>query len=109
MINKALSPKEKDKQWAREVKERDHNTCRIGMSEYCTGRATDACHIFTRRFKALRWDINNGIAGCRSCHTWSEQNSRVFEKLVQHIVGAKVWNYLVDILEKEYGIRRGRI
>ena len=109
MIDSNLSPKAKDKLWSKAIRKRDRNSCRIGMQGLCTGRATDACHIFSRRFKVLRWDLNNGIAGCRACHTWAEKNSDVFEKLAQQVISAEVWNYLVDILEKEYGIRRERL
>lgn len=96
---------QKDYEWSKKVKERDRYRCRFGLRG-CTGKATDACHIFSRRFKALRYNINNGLAGCRNCHTWTEQNTESFESLARLLVGEEIWMELTSILFKHYNIRR---
>ncbi len=100
-----MTDKEKDRKWSKEVKKRDGSRCRFALPG-CTGKGTDACHIFSRRFRELRWNLDNGLTGCRSCHTWLEQNSHKAEKLSRQIVGELVWKCLARVLEEVYKIRK---
>lgn len=93
----------KDNEWSRKVKERDRYRCRFGYKG-CTGKATDACHIFSRSFKKLRWVVDNGLAGCRKCHSKSERNTKVFELDARRLVGEDIWKELVGVLAEVYGV-----
>ena len=42
--------------------------------EHCRREATDCAHIYGRRHAALRWDKDNALALCRSCHRYFEEN-----------------------------------
>lgn len=52
------------------VFERDRNTCR-----WCKAKpATDWAHVMSRRYHALRWDLDNSFAACKGCHLkWHHQ------------------------------------
>lgn len=55
-------------QLAREVVfARDGNKCRkCGRTE-----RLQWCHVYSRRYRWLRWDTNNSFCGCAGCHlTW---------------------------------------
>lgn len=28
------------------------------------------CHVYSRRFKSVRWDLDNSFCGCSGCHLW---------------------------------------
>ena len=61
---KGLAPSTLDKAWSLAVKTRDKFRCRL-----CLGEGTDAHHICHRgQNYGLRWDIENGITLCRTCH-----------------------------------------
>ena len=61
---KGLAPSTLDKAWSLAVKTRDKFRCRV-----CLGEGTDAHHICHRgQNYGLRWDIENGITLCRTCH-----------------------------------------
>ena len=51
--------------WAEAVKIRAGHKC-----EYCGIMKTlNSHHIFSKRHRATRWDIDNGICLCSGCHT----------------------------------------
>jgi len=61
---KGLAPSTLDKAWSQAVKSRDRYRCRL-----CLGEGTDAHHIIHRgQNYGMKWDIENGITLCRSCH-----------------------------------------
>lgn len=95
--------RQKDKDWSIAVKNRDRYRCRFGYAG-CTGEAIDACHIFSRGHKKLRWNINNGLAGCRNCHIKTGWNTNLFEEHARKLVGEEVWKELIDIMKEVYGI-----
>jgi DNA-binding transcriptional regulator YiaG len=54
--------------WSFAVKERDGNVCRrCGKPDHLNSH-----HIIKRIFKALRWDIDNGITLCVGHHTFGQ-------------------------------------
>jgi len=56
-----------DSEWKTEVMRRDHCLCQMPR---CHRRAHDAHHIKTKgAHPELRYDVSNGIALCRECHT----------------------------------------
>jgi hypothetical protein len=44
---------------------RDNGTCR-----HCGKPAQDWSHVYSRRYKWLRWDLDNSFASCKGCHLW---------------------------------------
>jgi len=28
------------------------------------------CHVYSRRFHSMRWDMDNSFVGCAGCHLW---------------------------------------
>ena len=61
--------KKLDKAWADRIKQ-------IGRCENC-GKTSylNAHHVYTRRNRAVRWYIPNGICLCSGCHTMSSKFS----------------------------------
>ena len=60
-----------DKNWAKQVKERDNNACVI-----CKNKdRLNAHHLFPREIQELRHDIDNGISLCPSHHRFSRDIS----------------------------------
>lgn len=74
-----------DDVWAKIIKLRDP-MCRFNLPD-CTGRSTDACHVFPRDNMATRWNLFNGIGGCRSCHSWQEQHPEEAMPIMRQILG----------------------
>lgn len=91
-----------DAEWSRKVRERDNFRCVFGLRG-CLGAASDACHIFSRGFQKLRFDIDNGLSGCRTCHSWCEVHKDKFLLLARSIIGENKWMSLVKKIEKYYG------
>lgn len=42
----------------------------------------EAMHIFSRRYKATRHDLDNLVTGCKSCHLWAHNHPQEFEEWV---------------------------
>lgn len=73
-----------DHWWSKCIRLRDM-FCR---TPFCNERSVDARHIMNRRHRATRWDLKNGLGGCRRHH--SEETK---EKLIE-IIGEKEYNRL---------------
>ena len=67
--NRKSIEKDLDKLWAELVKQRDKGKC-----IRCGKPAVHSHHIFSRRHKRTRWNINNGISLCFRDH-WHWVNS----------------------------------
>lgn len=52
-----------DHLWSRKVLARDAHRCWV-----CGSRASDAAHLFSKRYQSTRWDLDNGRALCREHH-----------------------------------------
>ena len=57
-INKLL-----DKEWGKNVLARDNYICQV-----CKKKGNQPHHIIPKMFRILRWEIDNGITLCYSCH-----------------------------------------
>ncbi|MCF7875366.1 MAG: hypothetical protein K9L99_05855 [Candidatus Omnitrophica bacterium] len=69
--NKKTLENKLDKLWAEAIKLRAGYRC-----EYCGNiNNLNSHHIFTRSRKATRWELNNGVCLCVSCHTFSSKFS----------------------------------
>lgn len=90
-----------DSKWSLAVRERDHHKCRLWVIfGGCDVKANQAHHLFTRNYRALRHNINNGISVCWSCHAKIENHSQYLE-IYQKIVSRDILDQLVLILAKE--------
>lgn len=79
-----------DRAWAVAVKERDGWRCRRCGKTYQRGdRGLQAMHIFSRRFKATRHDLMNGLAGCTGCHMWGHSHPGEFLEWVASEIGSE--------------------
>ncbi len=76
-----------------------------GICAKCGGQGSQAHHIIKRRFKVLRWDVNNGVWLCPACHQWVHNDIRGLTWQVEHAN----MDYLAEHQEnlKDYLMREG--
>lgn len=55
-----------DKRWGLIVRERAKHKC-----EHCGKPGNQPHHIFSRNNRNVRWDIDDGVCLCVSCHTFN--------------------------------------
>jgi hypothetical protein len=73
---------------------RDGNECRMCVVA-ADRRAMDKtrqlqwCHIYSRRYKWLRWDISNSMVLCAAHHIWQHHNPAAAMPIVESILGRK--------------------
>lgn len=65
--------KQLDILWAQKVKERAKGKCELNCRN--NQSILHAHHIFSRKHKSTRWDLNNGIALCPACHLYLAHKS----------------------------------
>ena len=81
-----------DSLWSKAVKTYYNGRCGL-----CKREADESHHIVHRGANwALRWDINNGIALCKKCH--SEADKLENRKIISEVVA---YDYLME-REKKY-------
>ena len=50
-----------------------------GKCERCgSTKSLQCCHIFSRTYRSVRWDLDNLICGCASCHFFWHKNPTLF-------------------------------
>lgn len=80
-INNAKKRLEKDcdNLWSKIIKHKAGWKC-----EKCgrDGLGLNSHHIFSRRFKNTRWDLDNGICLCVACHFMAHQRSIEFAEWI---------------------------
>ena len=52
------------------------------------------CHIYSRTYKSVRWDLLNLLCMCASCHRWGHNNPCLFTEFVQTYLGAEQYEEL---------------
>ena len=52
---------------------------------------TDPHHLVSRRYRALRWELDNGAPLCRACHCDVGEDGHENRLLAQQLVGAERW------------------
>lgn len=61
-----------------------------GKCERCGKKENLQCaHIYSRRYKHLRWDLQNVVCLCAGCHFWAHQNPTEFAFWVETIRNVK--------------------
>jgi hypothetical protein len=79
-----------DEAWAIAIKTRDP-ICRFPN---CNNPTTDACHIFKRGNMTVRFDLRNGLGGCRECHSHQETHPSESEYIFRRIIGEELYTEL---------------
>lgn len=95
---KKIKVKQLDALWSKAVRARDRFTCQVCYST--DAKNMQAMHIISRSEWAIRWDLENGICGCKACHKfftykpvawkdWLAENGYNVEKLENKV---RDWN-----------------
>jgi len=57
-----------------------------GKCQRCGKRETlQACHIFSRTYRSVRWYLKNLLCLCAGCHFWAHKNPILFAEFVQSL------------------------
>ena len=67
-----------DRKWSNAILKRDSYTCRI-----CGAEGTNPHHIFSRKHKNTRWDIQNGITLCYKHHRFAHEHPIAFWETIK--------------------------
>lgn len=94
-----------DEEWSKRIRARD-GVCRICLPGICTRGADTAAHVFTRKYQAVRHDLDNGIAACVPCHSYTEQRPELWAKLIGRILEQEVLDRLNARMKLHYGKTR---
>jgi hypothetical protein len=78
------SIKSKDARWSRKVRDRENDRCQIGLKG-CLVTPVQGMHIIGRGHMELRWDLDNGIAGCSFCHGECDGKKVNFIDMIERI------------------------
>jgi hypothetical protein len=69
-----------------------------GKCERCGSKNNlQCCHIFSRTYRSTRFDLDNLICMCASCHFWSHKNPTLFTDWIYETRKDKY-----DILKEKY-------
>ena len=89
-----------DKIWSKAVVERDGHRCR-----YCGNNGNQPHHIFTRRHRSTRWDLDNGITLCWHHHFHlAHGEPEMFREFLMKEIGEKQF----EILKRRAWSRAGK-
>lgn len=78
------------------VRARDGACVRCGNDMY-----NQACHIYGRRMKILRWSLDNLVTGCSSCHRRWTENPVEFHDFLKMYLGE---GHMEILREKAQGV-----
>ena len=73
-----------DKLWSLKVKERAEFKCEFCLEE---GVWLNSAHIVGRRYRTLRWDIDNGMCLCYGCHRAYDEHQPQAEQIRRIVIG----------------------
>ena len=54
----------------------------------------ECCHIFSRRYRSVRWDLDNLICLCHAHHFYAHSNPVLFAEFVKEYLGRYRYNQL---------------
>jgi len=76
--------------WSQAVLKMDSYRC-----QRCDSPATQAHHIFSRRYQAVRYEVNNGVSLCYPCHIyWAHSEHEKFRDFILGWMGEQKFNLL---------------
>ena len=69
-----------------------------GYCVKCGGTShLQACHIFSRTYRSVRWDMLNMLCLCAKCHFWSHKNPILFTEFIREYLGDLNYHTLKNI------------
>lgn len=85
---------------------------RRGKCQRCSKTNNLQCaHIYSRRYKSIRWNPLNALCLCASCHFWAHNNPLEFGEFVHDTIGLEyedlknsrnnLGKYLISELEEK--------
>ena len=89
----------KDKEWSKKVIERDGQCILCGESR--EGYLASHHWYKTRRIKATRWEVDNGVALCFQCHRFAHDKPEEFKVRLKEVKGDKWVNDREEQLQKK--------
>lgn len=54
----------------------------------------ECCHIFSRRYRSVRWDVDNLVCLCHNHHFYSHSNPILFAEFVKDYLGKEKYTQL---------------
>jgi len=86
IIVKKTEIKKLDKAWSTRVKELANFRC-----EHCLEEDVwlNSCHMVGRRYRATRWDTQNGMCLCFVCHRQYDEHGPLEEDIKRRVIGEK--------------------
>ncbi len=81
--------READAAFSQFIRRRDRSCWRCGSRD-----GLQCMHIISRRYRALRWDERNAVAGCLKCHTYFTHRPLEWEAWIDSKLGAGTWAQL---------------
>jgi 5-methylcytosine-specific restriction endonuclease McrA len=68
-----------------------------GLCEHCGSKKTlQTAHIFSRTYNATRWDLDNLLCLCASCHWFFHKNPVLFGEAVRKYLGKEKYELLKE-------------
>jgi hypothetical protein len=59
-----------------------------GQCAWCKkNEGLECCHIFSRRYRSVRWDFDNLVCLCHSHHFYSHSNPLLFAEFIKEYLG----------------------
>ena len=69
-----------------------------GKCEKCGNAETlQCCHIFSRTYRSVRFDLDNLLCLCAKCHAWAHAQPTRFTEFVKSYLGSKY-----EILDEKF-------
>lgn len=56
----------------------------------------EAAHIIGRTYRALRWELSNGMALCSGCHKAYDQHLPIEKKIRAVVIGNEKYEWLAE-------------
>ena len=66
---------------------RSRGECEIKATGKCPNGPLQCCHIVSRRYRAVRWEESNALAGCAGCHMFMTLRPLHWEQWVDEHLG----------------------
>lgn len=54
----------------------------------------ECCHIFSRKYRSVRWDMDNLVCLCHSHHFYSHSNPLLFAEFIKDYLGKDKYIFL---------------
>lgn len=69
-----------------------------GRCERCSKKETlQCCHIYSRTYRNLRWDLDNLLCLCAGCHFYFHKNPIEFTRFIEQKLGKEKVEQLNEI------------